>query len=63
MQRRHVKRREAFLLKFAMLHHRIVAEHEFSNRVGEVDALLQTNVTLDQRQPAVLLCNNEIAWK
>ena len=61
MERGHMKCGEALLLEFAVLDYRIVAQDKFGDRIGEVDALSQANVALDQGQLAALLRNDEIA--
>src|SRR5207302_9214601 len=61
MESGHMKRGEALLLEFAVLDYRIVAQDKFGDRIGEVDALLQANVALDQRQLASFLGDDEVS--
>ena len=58
---RHVKRVQRFILQFDMLNHRVVAGHNFRDRVGEVRHVGRAQIAFHHRQLGVRLGNDQIA--
>ncbi len=51
VDRRDVKRLRAFVLELAMLHHRVLADHQLVHGVREMRRVRRAHVTFDDRQP------------
>src|SRR5437868_5668767 len=60
MDRRHMKRIGAFVLKLAVLDNSTVLGNQFSHCIGKVRSLSQAEVALKDGHLAVFFCNDEI---
>ncbi len=51
----------AFLLQFAMIDDRVLGDGYFGDGVGQVNALVQTDVAFDNRGLAIALGDDQVA--
>ncbi len=61
VKRGHVKRALAFVLEFAMLHRRALAQDQLHNRIGEISRLAGAGIAFENGRLAALLGHDQVA--